>query len=73
MNNYNLLIDVNIVLFGYSRLSLEQKFVVGFWFVWFFFQIQQLKSFSCTIVSCNNIHVCAICNLNVHVHIIMIA
>lgn len=69
MNNYNLLIDVNIVLFGYSRLSLEQKFVV----VWFFFQIQQLKSFSCTIVSCNNIHVCAICNLNVHVHIIMIA
>lgn len=69
MNNYNLLIDVNIVLFGYSRLSLEQKFVV----VWFFFQIQQLKSFSCTIVSCNNIHICAICNLNVHVHIIMIA
>lgn len=69
MNNYNLLIDVNIVLFGYSRLSLEQKFVV----VWFFFQIQQLKSFSCTIVSCNIIHVCAICNLNVHVHIIMIA
>lgn len=69
MNNYNLLIDVNIVLFGYSRLSLEQKFVV----VWFFFQIQQLKSFSCTIVSCNNIHVCAICNLNVHVHIIMLA
>lgn len=72
MNNYNLLIDVNIVLFGYSRLSLEQKFVVVFWLDCFF-QIQQLKSFSCTIVSCNIIHVCAICNLNVHVHIIMIA